>query len=88
VPRCVRGSFMAKSAPPDTMTFNDPLGALILFAVGLGAVAWGVLGTTFRRRRSGTLDPHPTRVRFALIALGLATLLLFFSEYVAPRVLR
>jgi hypothetical protein len=67
---------------------NDALGAVMLLAAGLGCVAWGVLGRTFRRRGSGTLDPHPTRVRVALIAIGLAMLLLWFSEYVAPRVLR
>jgi hypothetical protein len=40
---------------------------LLPLAVGLALIGWGVFGRSFRRRRTGQPDPHPTRVRIVLV---------------------
>jgi hypothetical protein len=62
------------------MNGNDSVGQLVLVLAAAYCFGAAIFAKSFRRRRFNGPDPHPGRWRFALAALGLATLLLWFSE--------
>jgi hypothetical protein len=61
------------------------LGQTMLLVASTGFVITGIAGRAFYRSRLGGPDPHPARIRFALVAIGLAMLLLFVSQLVSPK---
>jgi len=67
------------------MSGRDLISQIMLISGAAIFIGMGVFAKSFYRKSLRCTDPHPTRVRVALIALGLALLVLWFSEYAIPK---
>ena len=55
-------------------------GELMVFVFGVWCVVYSLSGRPIYRKGTGAPDPHQARIRLAMFGLGVAFLLLWFSE--------